>query len=54
MHITWKHFEIRVNGAPLPYVRYDRLSEIDQAAVVDNKRLGTHAADGAGDPGAAR
>ncbi|MFC0696083.1 ISNCY family transposase [Paraburkholderia humisilvae] len=32
--------EIRVNGAALPCVRYDRLSEIDQAAVVDNKRLG--------------
>jgi len=32
--------EIRVNGAALPCVRYDRLSEIDQGAVVDNKRLG--------------
>lgn len=32
--------EIRVNGAALPCIRYDRLSEIDQAAVVDNKRLG--------------
>jgi hypothetical protein len=32
--------EIRVNGAALPCVTYDRLSEIDQAAVVDNKRLG--------------
>ncbi len=32
--------EIRVNGAALPCVPYDRLSEIDQAAVVDNKRLG--------------
>ena len=32
--------EIRANGAALPCVRYDRLSEIDQAAVVDNKRLG--------------
>jgi hypothetical protein len=29
--------EIRVNGAALPCVPYDRLSEIDQAAVVDNK-----------------
>jgi hypothetical protein len=32
--------EIRVNGAALPCVPYDRLSEIDQAAVIDNKRLG--------------
>jgi hypothetical protein len=32
--------EIRVNGAALPCVPYDRLSEIDHAAVVDNKRLG--------------
>ncbi|CAG4929027.1 ISNCY family transposase [Paraburkholderia saeva] len=32
--------EVRVNGAALPCVPYDRLSEIDQAAVVDNKRLG--------------
>lgn len=32
--------EIRVNGAALPYVPYDRLSEIDQGAVLDNKRLG--------------
>jgi hypothetical protein len=32
--------EIRVNGAALPCVPYDRLSEIDQAAVVEHKRLG--------------
>jgi hypothetical protein len=32
--------EIRVNGAALAYRRYDRLSEIDQGAVVENKRLG--------------
>jgi hypothetical protein len=32
--------EIRVNGAALPCVPYDRLSEIDQAEVIDNKRLG--------------
>jgi len=31
--------EIRVNGAALPYVEYDRLSEIDQGAEIDNKRL---------------
>ena len=44
--------EIRVNGAALPCVPYDRLSEIDQAAVVDNKRLGPYVADGAGHSGA--
>ena len=32
--------EIRVNGTALAYRQYDRLSEIDQGAVVDNKRLG--------------
>jgi transposase len=32
--------EIRVNGAALAYRQYDRLSEIDQGAVIDNKRLG--------------
>ena len=32
--------EIRVNGAALPYVPYDRLAQVDQGAVVDNKRLG--------------
>lgn len=32
--------EIRVNGAALPYVEYDRLSQIDQGAELDNKRLG--------------
>lgn len=32
--------EPRVNGAPLPFTIYDRLSEIDQGAIVDNKRLG--------------
>ncbi|MDN7182525.1 ISNCY family transposase [Caballeronia sp. SEWSISQ10-4 2] len=31
--------EIRVNGTALPYVEYDRLSEIDQGAEIDNKRL---------------
>jgi len=31
--------EIRVNGAALPYVEYDRLSQIDQGAEIDNKRL---------------
>ncbi|MFK9872981.1 hypothetical protein ACJEQE_31685, partial [Klebsiella pneumoniae] len=32
--------ELRLNGVVLPYSTYDRLSEIDQGAVVDNKRLG--------------
>jgi hypothetical protein len=32
--------EIWADGACLPYVPYDRLSEIDQGAVVENKRLG--------------
>ena|GEM_PF-5714926 len=31
--------EIRVNGTGLAYRQYDRLSEIDQGAVIDNKRL---------------
>ena len=32
--------EIRADGASLPYVPYDRLSHIDQGAVVEHKRLG--------------
>ncbi|MCP2004630.1 UNVERIFIED_ORG: hypothetical protein J2Y78_003170 [Buttiauxella agrestis ATCC 33320] len=32
--------ELRLNGSVLPYSTYDRLSEIDQGAIVDNKRLG--------------
>lgn len=32
--------EIRAAGTTLPYVRYDRLPEIDQGAIVENKRLG--------------
>lgn len=32
--------EVRLNGTALPYSTYDRLPEIDQAAIVDNKRLG--------------
>jgi hypothetical protein len=32
--------EIRADGAALPCTRYDRLSEIDQGAVIENKRLG--------------
>ena len=32
--------ELRLNGIVLPCSTYDRLSEIDQGAIVDNKRLG--------------
>ncbi|MDW1257598.1 ISNCY family transposase [Klebsiella pneumoniae] len=32
--------ELRLNGAVLPYSTYDRLQEIDQGTIVDNKRLG--------------
>jgi hypothetical protein len=32
--------EIRADGAALPCIRYDRLSEIDQGVVIENKRLG--------------
>lgn len=32
--------EVRANGTSLPYTLYDRLSEVDQGAIVDNKRLG--------------
>lgn len=32
--------EIQCHGRPLTHTRYDRLSEIDQGAVVENKRLG--------------
>jgi hypothetical protein len=32
--------EVRGAGQTLPYEIYDRLSEIDQGAIVDNKRLG--------------
>lgn len=34
------HIELRADGAALPYTTYDRLSEIDQGAIVENKRLG--------------
>ncbi|WP_406818523.1 ISNCY family transposase [Klebsiella quasipneumoniae] len=39
-HYPDGHKEIRLNGAVLPYSTYDRLQEIDQGAIVDNKRLG--------------
>ncbi len=32
--------ELRLNGEALPYSTYDRLSEVDQGEIVDNKRLG--------------
>ncbi|MDW3689276.1 helix-turn-helix domain-containing protein, partial [Cupriavidus sp. CV2] len=32
--------ELWADGATLPYTTYDRLSEIDQGAIVENKRLG--------------
>ncbi|HDH0827205.1 TPA: ISNCY family transposase [Klebsiella oxytoca] len=39
-HYPDEHKELRLNGAVLPYSTYDRLQEIDQGAIVDNKRLG--------------
>lgn len=32
--------ELRANGTSLPFITYDRLGELDQGAIVDNKRLG--------------
>jgi transposase len=32
--------EVRANGTALPYTTYDRLPEINQGAIVENKRLG--------------
>ncbi len=32
--------ELRLNGVLLPYSTFDRLSEVDPVAIVDNKRLG--------------
>lgn len=32
--------EIRADGTTLPYVRYDRLPQVDQGAIVENERLG--------------
>lgn len=34
------NIELRANGTSLPYTTYDRLGEVDQGAIVDNKRLG--------------
>jgi len=33
--------EVRTNGTALPYTTYDRLPEIDQGAIVENKRART-------------
>lgn len=32
--------ELWANGTSLPFITYDRLGELDQGAIVDNKRLG--------------
>ncbi|MFC4523659.1 ISNCY family transposase [Cupriavidus pinatubonensis] len=39
-HYPDGRIEPRANGTALPYRIYDRLSEVDQGAIVDNKRLG--------------
>ncbi len=39
-HYPDGHIEPRANGVTLPFTIYDRLSEIDHGAIVDNKRLG--------------
>lgn len=39
-HYPDGHKELRLNGVLLPYSTYDRLSEVDPVAIVDNKRLG--------------
>lgn len=39
-HYPDGHKELRLNGVLLPYSTYDRLSEVEPVAIVDNKRLG--------------
>lgn len=39
-HYPDGHKELRLNNVLLPYSTYDRLSEVDPVAIVDNKRLG--------------
>lgn len=39
-HYPNGRIEPRANGAALPYTTYDRLSEVDQGAIVDNEGLG--------------
>lgn len=34
------NIELQANGTSLPFITYDRLGELDQGAIVDNKRLG--------------
>ncbi len=34
------HIEPRANGAALPYTAYNRLSEVSNGAIVENRRLG--------------
>ena len=44
-HYPDGHKELRLNGVLLPYSTYDRLSEVDPVAIVDNKRLGPFSLD---------
>ncbi len=37
-HYPDGHKELRLNDVLLPYSTYDRLSEVDPVAIVDNKR----------------
>lgn len=39
-HYPDGHKKLRLNDVLLPYSTYDRLSEVDPVAIVDNKRLG--------------
>ena len=39
-HYPDGRIEPRAHGVALPFTRYDRLPEIDQGAIVENKRLG--------------
>jgi DNA-directed RNA polymerase subunit H (RpoH/RPB5) len=39
-HYPDGHKELRLNDVQPPYSTYDRLSEVDPVAIVDNKRLG--------------
>ena len=39
-HYPDERKELRLNGIPLPFITYDWLSDVDQGAIVDTKRLG--------------
>lgn len=39
MSIPTGHIEPRANGAALPYTAYNRLSEVSNGAIVENRRL---------------